>query len=93
MEIIRNPDGSLVVPIPEVRQHPPPKGGLKVTLRVAPEGWTVPRDSFFQNNFFLLPKLVETVRERMVDSGNRFLAAMSVRTPISAAVAASASSG
>ena len=59
--------------IQEVRQHPPPKGGLKVTLRVAPEGWEVPRDSFFQNNFFLLPKLVEMVRERLRDGGSRYL--------------------
>ena len=50
---------------PKVRAHPPPKGGIKVVLRVAPEGWEVPRDSFFQNNFFLLPKLVEVVRERL----------------------------
>lgn len=52
-----------------VRAHPPPKGGIKVVLRVPPEGWTVPRDSFFQNNFFLLPKLVETVRNCLVTSG------------------------
>ncbi len=48
--------------IQQVRQNPPPKGGLKVVLRVLPESWEVPRDSFFQNNFFLLPKLVEVVR-------------------------------
>ncbi len=59
--------------IKHVRAHPPPKGGIKVVLRVAPEGWEVPRDSFFQNNFFLLPKLVETVRERLRDSGARHL--------------------
>jgi tRNA/tmRNA/rRNA uracil-C5-methylase (TrmA/RlmC/RlmD family) len=59
--------------IQEVRKNPPPKGGLKVVLRVAPEGWHVPRDSFFQNNFFLLPKLVEAVRERLRDAGARFL--------------------
>jgi tRNA/tmRNA/rRNA uracil-C5-methylase (TrmA/RlmC/RlmD family) len=56
-----------------VRAHPPPKGGLKVVLRLAPEGWEVPRDSFFQNNFFLLPKLVDTVRERLQSSGVRHL--------------------
>src|SRR6201747_1973235 len=28
------------------RAHPPPKGGIKVVLRVAAEGWEVPRDSF-----------------------------------------------
>ncbi|MDB6027709.1 MAG: methyltransferase, TrmA family [Verrucomicrobiales bacterium] len=56
-----------------VRKNPPPKGGLKVVLRIMPEGWEVPRDSFFQNNFFLLPKLVEAVRNRFADSGNKFL--------------------
>ena len=59
--------------IGQVRLHPPPKGGIKVVLRVAPEGWEVPRDSFFQNNFFLLPKLVEVVREKLSQSGARFL--------------------
>jgi tRNA/tmRNA/rRNA uracil-C5-methylase (TrmA/RlmC/RlmD family) len=57
----------------EVRRHPPPKGGLKVVLRLAPEGWEVPRDSFFQNNFFLLPRLVEAVRDRLRDGGVRHL--------------------
>ena len=46
--------------IKHVRAHPPPKGGIKVVLRIPPQGWEVPPDSFFQNNFFLLPKLVET---------------------------------
>lgn len=59
--------------IQHVRQHPPPKGGLKVVLRIAPGGWDLPRDSFFQNNFFLLPTLVDTVRARIKDSGSRFL--------------------
>ncbi len=57
----------------QVLANPPPRGGLKVTLRVTPEGWVVPRDSFFQNNFFLLPQLVETVRERLRDAGSRYL--------------------
>ncbi|MDB6110325.1 MAG: methyltransferase, TrmA family [Pedosphaera sp.] len=56
-----------------VRAHPPPKGGIKVVLRVAPENWEVPRDSFFQNNFFLLPKLVEVARQCLKDGGARFL--------------------
>ncbi|HXT42332.1 MAG TPA: class I SAM-dependent RNA methyltransferase [Candidatus Angelobacter sp.] len=59
--------------IGRVRAAPPPKGGIKVVLRVAPDGWDVPRDSFFQNNLFLLPKLVETVRERIRDGGARQL--------------------
>ncbi len=59
--------------ITEVRAHPPHKGGIKVVLRVQPEGWEVPRDSFFQNNFFLLPKLVETVREMLTTGGARHL--------------------
>jgi len=56
-----------------VRAQPPPKGGLKVVLRVAPEDWDVPRDSFFQNNFFLLPRLVEVVRQRLRESRVRHL--------------------
>jgi len=59
--------------IKRVRAHPPPKGGLKVVLRIPPEGWDLPRDSFFQNNFFLLPKLIEVVRERFRDGGARHL--------------------
>jgi tRNA/tmRNA/rRNA uracil-C5-methylase (TrmA/RlmC/RlmD family) len=59
--------------IRRVRAHPPPKGGLKVVLRIPPEGWDVPRDSFFQNNFFLLPELVEVVRGRLRDHGSRHL--------------------
>jgi 23S rRNA (uracil1939-C5)-methyltransferase len=59
--------------IRRVRLNPPPKGGIKVVLRVAAEGWEVPRDSFFQNNFYLLPKLVATVGARLRDSGSRFL--------------------
>jgi 23S rRNA (uracil1939-C5)-methyltransferase len=64
---------ALNLQIQEVRRNPPPKGGLKVVLRIVPEDWHVPRDSFFQNNFFLLPKLVQTVRERLRDAGSRFL--------------------
>jgi tRNA/tmRNA/rRNA uracil-C5-methylase (TrmA/RlmC/RlmD family) len=59
--------------IRQVRVHPPPKGGLKVVVRIPPENWEVPPDSFFQNNFFLLPKLVEVVRERLRASGARHL--------------------
>ena len=57
----------------QVRAKPPPKGGIKVVLRIAPDGWELPRDSFFQNNFFLLPKLVERVRETLQAAGTRFL--------------------
>jgi tRNA/tmRNA/rRNA uracil-C5-methylase (TrmA/RlmC/RlmD family) len=60
--------------IRRVRAHPPPKGGIKVVLRVPPEDWDVPPDSFFQNNFSLLPKLVETVRGFLRNSGTRHLA-------------------
>ncbi len=59
--------------IQHVRAHPPPKGGIKVVLRVGAENWEVPRDSFFQNNFFLLPKLVEVVRECLRQGNTRFL--------------------
>ncbi len=59
--------------IRHVRAHPPPKGGIKVVLRVQPEGWNVPPDSFFQNNFLLLPKLVEVVREFLREAGTKHL--------------------
>ena len=59
--------------IQQVRANPPPKGGIKVVLRVQPEGWNVPESSFFQNNFFLLPKLVETVRGFLQARGARHL--------------------
>jgi tRNA/tmRNA/rRNA uracil-C5-methylase (TrmA/RlmC/RlmD family) len=59
--------------IKQVRANPPPKGGIKVVLRVQPENWEVPRDSFFQNNFFLLPRLVETVRDFLKAGGARHL--------------------
>lgn len=59
--------------IRHVRAHPPPKGGIKVVLRISPEGWEVPPDSFFQNNFFLLPKLVETVRNAVWRGGAKHL--------------------
>ncbi|MGH7951453.1 MAG: class I SAM-dependent RNA methyltransferase, partial [Limisphaerales bacterium] len=55
--------------IKSVRANPPPKGGIKIVLRIPPENWDVPPDSFFQNNFFLLPKLVETVREFLGGTG------------------------
>jgi tRNA/tmRNA/rRNA uracil-C5-methylase (TrmA/RlmC/RlmD family) len=59
--------------ITQVRAHPPPKGGIKVVLRVVPEGWDVPKDSFFQNNSFLAPKLVEVARECLRHAGTRYL--------------------
>lgn len=57
----------------QLRANPPPRGGIKVTLRVQADDWVVPKDSFFQNNFFLLPKLVEVVRARLEASGVRHL--------------------
>jgi len=59
--------------IKQVRANPPPKGGIKIVLRIPPEGWDVPPDSFFQNNFFLLPKLVETVRDFLKSSDAKHL--------------------
>ncbi len=59
--------------IRHVRANPPPKGGIKVVLRIPPENWEVPPDSFFQNNFFLLPQLVDVVRAALLAGGARHL--------------------
>jgi tRNA/tmRNA/rRNA uracil-C5-methylase (TrmA/RlmC/RlmD family) len=65
---------SLNEQLQHVRAHPPPKGGIKVVLRVQPENWELPPDSFFQNNFFLLPALVDTARNFLRAGGARHLA-------------------
>jgi tRNA/tmRNA/rRNA uracil-C5-methylase (TrmA/RlmC/RlmD family) len=57
----------------QLRQAPPPRGGLKVVLRQSPPDWEVPPDSFFQNNFPLLPRLAEVVRDRLRQGGVRHL--------------------
>ncbi|MBI5772122.1 MAG: class I SAM-dependent RNA methyltransferase [Verrucomicrobia bacterium] len=59
--------------IKKVRANPPPKGGIKVALRIMPDDWQVGRDSFFQTNFPLLPGLVAAVRGRLADAGSKFL--------------------
>ena len=56
-----------------VRAHPPHKGGIKVVLRIPPAGWEVPLDCFFQNNFFLLPRLVGVVSDCLRQGGTRHL--------------------
>ncbi len=59
--------------IREAREHPPPRGGLKMNLRIPPPDWEVPAHSFFQTNFHLLPRLVETVRHLLRAAGTRHL--------------------
>lgn len=56
-----------------LRENPPPKSGVKAVLRVAPDDWDLPNDSFFQNNFQLLPGLVAAVRDAFKASGSRSL--------------------
>jgi tRNA/tmRNA/rRNA uracil-C5-methylase (TrmA/RlmC/RlmD family) len=57
----------------EMRKNPPPRNMQKVVLRMMPDDWEIHRESFFQNNFHLLPKLVEVVRERLSDAGTKHL--------------------
>ncbi len=57
----------------EVRNHPPPRGGIKVELRLPVPGWEVGPGSFFQNNFHLLPGMVDTVRSMIRDAQTRHL--------------------
>ena len=64
---------ALNVALREWRRNPPPKGGIKTVLRIPPTDWDVPEHSFFQNNFFLLPSLVEAVRSQLRESGARHL--------------------
>jgi tRNA/tmRNA/rRNA uracil-C5-methylase (TrmA/RlmC/RlmD family) len=59
--------------IRKVRENPPPKGGIKVTLRLLPDDWNVPRDSFFQNNFHMLPALSNIVRACLREGGSKYL--------------------
>jgi tRNA/tmRNA/rRNA uracil-C5-methylase (TrmA/RlmC/RlmD family) len=73
IEECRIAEPALSEQIKHVRAHPPPRGGIKVVLRAAPPDWEVPRDSFFQNNFFLLPRLVEVARDRLRDAGTHHL--------------------
>lgn len=57
----------------QVREDPPPRNMQKVVLRMMPDDWEMHPDSFFQNNFSLLPKLVETVRSRLADASTKYL--------------------
>ena len=57
----------------EVRENPPPRNMQKVVLRMMPDDWEMHRDSFFQNNFHLLPELVESVRQCLQDAGSKYL--------------------
>ena len=59
--------------IPEVRANPPKRGGIKINLRVAPEDWIVPDHSFFQTNFFILPKMVNKVRKIFQSNNSEYL--------------------
>ena len=56
-----------------VRKNPSRKNGVKTVVRKFPDDWELPPDSFFQNNFFLLPKLVETVAEALRGNGSKHL--------------------
>tara|TARA_Y100000588_G_C14218586_1_gene909961 strand:- start:803 stop:1975 length:1173 start_codon:yes stop_codon:yes gene_type:complete len=56
-----------------MRADPPPRNMQKVVLRMMPDDWEMHRDSFFQNNFHLLPELVNSVRERLSDAGTKYL--------------------
>ena len=73
VEECRIAEPALSEQIKRVRAHPPPRGGIKVVLRIPPPGWEVPPDSFFQNNFFLLPELTQTVGNLLRQAGTRYL--------------------
>jgi tRNA/tmRNA/rRNA uracil-C5-methylase (TrmA/RlmC/RlmD family) len=56
-----------------VRIDPPTKNGIKFNLRVMPEDWELPPDSFFQVNYHLLPEMVATVRRYLESAGAKYL--------------------
>ena len=64
---------ALNVQLAEVHANPPPRGGIKKMLRVVPQGWDVPHDTFFQNNTIMLPHMIEAVKSRLADSQVQFL--------------------
>ncbi|MBT4275734.1 MAG: class I SAM-dependent RNA methyltransferase, partial [Verrucomicrobia bacterium] len=57
----------------KVRIDPPRKNGVKFTLRVYPEQWDLPPDSFFQVNFHQLPTMVNAVGDLLLDAGTKYL--------------------
>ncbi|MCS1409079.1 MAG: 23S rRNA (uracil(1939)-C(5))-methyltransferase RlmD [Verrucomicrobia subdivision 3 bacterium] len=57
----------------KVRTDPPRKNGIKSNLRLMPEDWILPPDSFFQVNYHLLPKMVTTVKQYLQSSGSTHL--------------------
>ena len=57
----------------KVRIDPPRKNGVKFTLRVYPEQWDLPPDSFFQVNFHQLPTMVNAVGDLLLDADTKYL--------------------
>lgn len=57
----------------EVRVDPPRKNGIKFNLRLMPDDWVLPPDSFFQVNYHLLPEMVATVRRYVQSAAPRQL--------------------
>ncbi|MBT5926063.1 MAG: class I SAM-dependent RNA methyltransferase [Verrucomicrobia bacterium] len=57
----------------EVRVDPPRKNGIKFTLRVYPEQWNLPPDSFFQVNFHQLPNMINAVADLLKDAKTKYL--------------------
>lgn len=57
----------------DVRIDPPRKNGIKFTLRVYPDQWDLPPDSFFQVNFHQLPTMVNAVAELLQEAETKFL--------------------
>lgn len=57
----------------QISINPSRNNGVKYVLRKFPENWTIPNDSFFQNNFFLLPGMVNVVRGCHQSFGGQYL--------------------
>ena len=73
LEACKIAESALNEQLAQLKENPPPRNMQKVVLRMMPDDWEIHRDSFFQNNFHLLPKLVETVRKYLSGAGTKYL--------------------
>lgn len=73
VEHCRLAENSINEQLQRVRENPPNRNGVKFNLRLMPEDWVLPRDSFFQINRHLLSEMSATVRHFLQKAQPQFL--------------------